>query len=182
MVFLVIGFAIIFGLVLISLPTVLAFLINRWLKQKGIKYVGTVLIIIAPLWTAYEIYTAIYPPDNFYFEEYEEVTLREIPASAKIKKKVASYPDFHGDYCSASLIILSKKDYSVLLKELKNDERLSQEENIIGSNEMDYVMSNFKREQIVHSFTRSIENQTDHYLFIGFIDDGHSIIVTVCVN
>jgi hypothetical protein len=177
-------FAVVFCASLIALPTVIAFLINRWLTKKGIKYVGLFLLIIAPLWTAYEVYTAIYPLDNFYLSEFKEVTLREAPKSAIIKNKDASYPDFHGDYCSASLITVSKDDYSSLLNELINDKRITKNNpgEIIGSNELDKVMGNFKTEQIIYSFTRSIAGQEDHYLYIGFLDDKQTIVVSVCVS
>jgi hypothetical protein len=177
-------FAVVFFAFLIALPTVIAFLINRWLTKKGIKYVGLFLLIIAPIWTSYEVYTAIYPLDSFYLSEFKEVTLREAPKSATVKNKDASYPDFHGDYCSASLITVSKDDYSSLLNELTNDKRITKNKpgEIIGSNELDKVMGDFKTEQIIYSFTRSIAGQEDHYLYIGFLDDKQTIVVSVCVT
>ncbi|WP_276978838.1 hypothetical protein [Flavobacterium filum] len=183
-VFFFLAFAVVFFATIIALPTVIAFFINRWLTKKGIKYVGLFLLIIAPIWTAYEVYTAIYPTDSFYLSEFKEVTLREAPKSATVKNKDASYPDFHGDYCSASLITVSKDDYSSLLNELTNDKRITKNKTgeIIGSNELDKVMGSFKKEQIIYSFTRSIAGQEDHYLYIGFLDDKQTIVVSVCVT
>ena len=177
-------FAVVFFATIIALPTVIAFLINRWLTKKGIKYVGLFLLVIAPIWTAYEVYTAIYPTDSFYLSEFKEVTLREAPKSAIVKNKEASYPDFHGDYCSASLITISKDDYSSLLNELTNDKRITKNKpgEIIGSNELDKVMGSFKTEQIIYSFTRNIAGQEDHYLYIGFLDDKQTIVISVCVT
>ena len=183
-VFLFLAIAVVFFATIIVLPTVTAFFINRWLTKKGIKYVGLFLLIIAPIWTAYEVYTAIYPTDSFYFSEFKEVTLREIPKSATVKNKDASYPDFHGDYCSASLITVSKDDYLSLLNELTNDRRITRNDagEFTGSDELEKVMGSFKREQIIHSFTRRIAGQEDHYLYIGFLDDKETIIVSVCVT
>jgi hypothetical protein len=177
-------FAVFFCASLITLPTVIAFIFNRWLTKKGIKYVGMFLLILAPAWTVFEVYTAIYPLDNFYLSEFKEVTLREAPKSATIKNKDASYPDFHGDYCSASLIMVSKDDYTSLLNELTNDKRITKNKpgGIIGSNELDKIMGKFKTEQIIYSFTRSIAGQEDHYLYIGFLDDKQTLVVSVCVT
>ena len=176
-------FAVVFFASLIALPTVIAFLINRWLTKKGIKYVGMFLLIIAPIWTAYEVYTAIYPLDSFYLSEFKKVTLREAPKSATVKNKDASYPDFHGDYCSASLITVSKDYYSSLLNQITNDIRFTKNKpgEIIGSNELYKVMGDFKTEQIFYSFTRSIAGQENHYLYIGFLDDKQTILISVCV-
>ena len=176
-------FAVFFMLAIVSLPTVLAYLVNRWLTKKGVKYIGIVLLIIAPVWTAYEAYTAVYPTDNFYFSEFKKVTLQEIPKSAKILNKYASYPDFHGDYCSVSLMTVTTDDYLALLNELTNDKRIIKNEQgeIIGSSELYRVMGNLKADQIIHSFTRNIAGQKDRYLYIGFFNDKKTIIVYVSV-
>lgn len=127
------------------------------------------------------MYTAVYPLDSFYFSEYEEVTLRKAPQSATIINKTATYPDFHGDYASASLISLSKGDYTILLNELNKDRRLTKNEpdNFTGGSELNQVMGRFTQAQITDSFTRYIDGRSDHYLFIGFLDDKRTIVVFV---
>jgi len=183
-VFFFIAYATVLILTIVALPTVAAFFINRWFIRKGIKYVGLILLIIAPIWTVYEGYISIYPRDSFYFSEFKEVTLRMIPKTAKIIRKEASYPDFHGDYCSASLINISTADYNSLLNDLSNDNRMVKNKvnDFIGSDELDKVMGNYKTEQIVQSFTRSIPGEKDHYLYIGFLDDQMTIVVSVYVT
>jgi hypothetical protein len=183
-VFLFLAFAAGFMIAIISIPTVVAFFIYRWLRNKRIKYVGIILLIIAPLWTIYEVYTAIYPRDSFYYSEFKEVTLREIPKSAVIIRKDASYPDFHGDYCSASLITLSTSDYNSLLNDLTKDKKITSNKTgeICGSDELDKVMVGYKKEQIQHSFMRAISGEEDHYLYIGFLDDNKTIVISVCVT
>ena len=140
-------FAGIMALSLISLPTVIAYFLNRWLKKKGYKYIGLTLLVIAPLWTIYEVYTAIYPRDSFYLSEFKEVTLRKAPKTAEVIRKTSSYPDFHGDYCSTSLIKLSKQDYINFLKELSEDKRLTENGELMRSLEFDEVMKNIKTER-----------------------------------
>lgn len=182
--FLFLALIVIFIAAIIATPTVIAFFLNRWLKKKGIRYVGLILIIIAPIWTIYEVYTAIYPTDSFYLSEFKEVTLRDAPKSAIVRNKDASYPDLHGDYCSASLISISDDDYSYLLHELTNDKRITKNQSgeIIGSDEFYKVLANFKKEQISYSFTRTIAGEEDHYLYIGFLDDKKTIIVSICIT
>ncbi len=167
-------------IIIILLPTVIAFFLNRWLIKKGVKYIGLILLIAAPICTIYLIYTAINPTDKFYYDEFKEVTLREIPESAKIIRKSASYLDFHGDYCSASIIKLSKNDYRILLSELNNDSIIIKNAELIGNSQLNKILGEIRTEQIVYSFTRIIPEEGDHHLFIGFLDDNETIIVTIC--
>lgn len=181
-VFIFIAATVVFVLTLISLPTFAAFLLNRWLIKKRIKYVGMVLLIAAPIWTAYEVYTAFYPADSYYLSEFKEVTLREAPKSAEVVRKTASYPDLHGDYYSVSLIKLSSQDYTDLNEALLADNRIIKSGEFIGSTEFDKVMGDLKMDQINFGFTRQIPNEEDHYLYIGFLDDQQSVIVYVSVT
>ena len=172
------------GLTLLAIPYAGLYFLHKWLTKKGYRKVGLTLIIAFTVYLGYSTYTAIYPTDSFYFSEFKEVTLREAPKSATVINKDASYPDFHRDYCSASLITVSNDDYSSLLNELTNDKRITKNkpEEIIGSSELYKVMGSFKPEQIIYSFTRSIAGQEDHYLYIGFLDDKKTIVVSVCVT
>lgn len=172
------------GLILLAAPYVGLYFLHKWLTKKGYRKIGLTLIIAFTVYLGYSTYTAIYPTDSFYLSEFKDVTLRDAPKSATIINKDASYPDFHGDYCSASLITVSNEDYSTLLNELTNDKRITKNKSgeIIGSSELDKVMGDFKTEQIIYSFTRSISEQEDHYLYIGFLEDEKTIVVTVCVT
>ena len=171
-------------LALLAIPYGGLYFLHKWLTKKGYRKVGLTLIVAFTFYLGYSTYTSIYPTDSFYLSEFKEVTLREAPKSATVKNKEASYPDFHGDYCSASLITVSNDDYSSLLNELTNDKRITKSKpgEIIRSNELYKVMGVFKTEQIIYSFTRSIAGQDDHHLSIGFLDDKKTILVSVCVT
>lgn len=174
-----------FGIIILSsfsIPVFLFYLIYKWASRKGYKKQFFVILLFLLIWIGYETYYGIYPSNDFYYDEFTEVTLRKPPKSAQIINKPASYPDFHGDYCSASLIKLSKEDYNLLLTELSNDSRLVKGVELIGSRELDKVIGTFKKENVVQSFTRHIPNEEDHYLYIGFLDDKQSVIVTLCVT
>jgi hypothetical protein len=171
-----------FAIVLISTPTVIAYLVKRWLLTKGYNFIGITLMIIAPILTVYLVYTAFFPRNSYYLDEFKEVTLRQAPKTAKIIRKSASYPDFHGDYCSASIIRLTREDYIDLLIELSDDNRLTKNGKLIGSSKLDQVMGTFKMEQIKCNFIREIPGEKDHYLYIGFLDDNETIIIYVSVT
>jgi hypothetical protein len=163
-----------------AIPVILSVLFFKWLSRLGHKNIAITVLVPIYIWLAYSIYTAIYPTDEFYYEEFKTVTLREIPKSAVIVKKTASYPDFHGDYVSASRVKLSNKDYNKLLKDIKGDKRLHKGE-IIGSAELDQIMGSSTNAQIVNVFNRSIPNEEDHYLSIIFLNDSQTIVVYISV-
>ncbi|HEY0261386.1 MAG TPA: hypothetical protein VGB95_00035 [Chitinophagales bacterium] len=166
-------------LIIISIPTLIAFFIFRSLRKTKFKFIGIVLLVIAPIWTAFEVYTAIYPLDSFYFDEFETITYRKLPASAIIEKKDAGYSDMQGDYCSAALIQLSEKDYLKLLSELKNDKRfkVASEINVVSSEELRIVFNDLNWEQIATGFLKD-SNYGNYY--IGFLDDKKTIVISLC--
>jgi len=170
------------ALVVVSIPTVVAFLLYIFLARIRLRYLGTIILTIAPFYTAYEIYTAIYPLDSFYYEEYKTVTQRIIPSSAVIVRKTAEYPDFHGDYASASIISLSPADYRILLDELSRDKRFIVEAEPKGSRPLDEVLTPERMNPIQKGFIRSIQDRNDHYYYIGFLNDGYSIVVYVSIT
>jgi hypothetical protein len=167
--------------ILIGLPIWLGFWLFKYLSKKGYRYFGLIMLTIVIGSITYFVYDAVFPADSFYYSEFKEVTLRTIPKSAVIIKKTASYPDFHGDYCSASLIKISKQDYNNLLNEIKSDKRLHKG-NIIGSSEFNEVMGKTSYSQVEQVFNRNIPNEEDHYLTIIFLKDIQSIVVNICVT
>lgn len=145
---------IVLGAILIIPILICVFSFKRAKKKKILAYRPIVpLVIIAFL--GYETYTAIYPTDNFYFAEFKSVTLMNIPKSAKIIKKDASYPDFHGDYCSASLIKLSQQEYTDLLDQISKNKQLKKEK-MRGSEELDKVMGDLTLKELTSSYRRII--------------------------
>lgn len=124
------------------------------------------LLIVSSIFSLYQAYKAVYPTDSFYYDEFEYVTNREIPKSAKIKFKASSYPGMQGDYFSKSIIELSPQDYSKLLFELENDKSLKGEKGICDQQECKI-------------FERKITGESDRFLFIKFLKDKKTIVVNV---
>ncbi|MEO6148897.1 MAG: hypothetical protein ABIN95_08020 [Mucilaginibacter sp.] len=169
---LIFAVAVLIGLGL--LIVLLIFIYNRFLRIGYPKTGITVAIAIFAL-IAYPFYTAFYPNDNFYFDEFKTITLIQAPPSADIICKVASYPDQHGDYSAAALIKLSKKDYRNLSFQLSNDKRMK-ESQIIHNEEFNEVIGDLKENHIKQYYIREVEDES-YYLYIGLIDDGQSIII-----
>ncbi|OYU85592.1 MAG: hypothetical protein CFE24_01435 [Flavobacterium sp. BFFFF2] len=158
-------------------------LLHNWLTKKGYGLASNTLIFSLAIFLAYSVYTAVYPSDGFYLAEFKDITLREAPKSAVVISKDASYPFFHGEYSSASLIMLSNEDYNFLLDELSNDKRIRVNipTDFFVINELEKVMGSFKKEQIIYCFSRSTENRNNEFLYIGFLDDKKSIIISKCL-
>ena len=150
--------------------------------RRFFKIIGLTGLMILGVLLIYISYTAFFPTDEFYFSEFKKVTSREIPKSANVIKKDASYPDLHGDYCSASVMTISEEDYDELLNQITKDRQLKEirQDSIVNSEQLISVMSNFKNEQIAKCFIRDNLNNDDEYLFICFLNDKKTIVVNVC--
>ncbi|MGB6092300.1 MAG: hypothetical protein WBF83_00900 [Moheibacter sp.] len=112
-----------FVLLLISIPIGIAYLIFRFLSKKGYKKIGLIVLFSVIGGMIYIIYTAIYPTDSFYKDEFENFTEIEFPKSAKIIWKDSSYPDIHGDYQSGMIFIADSADYENILNQIKNNSK-----------------------------------------------------------
>ena len=160
---------------------------NQLIKKSKLtivrsKQINRIYILSLLVFSIYQTYDAFFPSESFYKDEFENVTLREIPKSAQIIFKKSSYPDFHGDYASSSQIKLSKEDYNKLLKELNSDNQFSKDGQIIGFEEFDYTLNNKDQNNISVSFTRPIKDKEDCYLFIGFYNDNQTIFVNKSIT
>lgn len=163
--------------VVLSIPSLLLYFLYRWLARKGYKWVGIIVILSSIAFLFFNIYTAIYPLDSFYFDDFKKIASREIPNSASIIEKTASYPDFHGKYISCSLIKLSKLDYAKLLDEFNTDKSLVKDPNIVYSDEFDEVMKSNNTKDIKSAFARNSNGHADQRSYIGFLNDKETIIV-----
>ena len=159
----------------------IVFAIYSILSKRGYKKTGIVISVFILGFLFYSIYTAVYPTDSFYYQDYKSAVLSDPPPSASIIKKSASYPDFHGHYCSVSLIKMSKADYQTILNKLNKDTVLKKEDPIY-SEELKEVLGNLNVGNFKASFTRE-ETEKDHrHSYIGFLNDGQTLIIDVNNN
>ena len=73
-----------------------------WVLAKiwSILYIGELASFLIGLFLIVNIYLAIWPPNSFFYDEFELNSGLSIRHNSTVLKKHASYPDFHGDYQS----------------------------------------------------------------------------------
>jgi len=130
----------------------------------------------------YMTYDSFYPGESFYADEFEKVTLRELPESAKFIFKSSTYPDLHGDYSSESTIKLSRADFKKLLHALNKDERITKPGQNKFPDDSSYLTQYSVKDDTRYWFFRQIDNESDHHLKIEFSKDGETIYVSVVVT
>ncbi|MFN0187505.1 MAG: hypothetical protein ACKVQV_02255 [Bacteroidia bacterium] len=101
----------------------LAYLVSRWLTKKGYKKTGITILTTVTISIVYFSYTAFYPTDSFYEDEFEDNTGLDFPLTGNILFKNASYPDQHGDYSATALFKVSKKDFNHILTAIQSDNK-----------------------------------------------------------
>ena len=104
-----------FFLIISLIPVGLAYLVFLWLTKKGYKKIGLAILATVTIWTVYSSYTAFYPTDSFYEDEFEYNIGLDFPTSGDILTKDASYPDLHGDYSATVLFKTDKNDFNKIL-------------------------------------------------------------------
>ncbi|MEM6299519.1 MAG: hypothetical protein AAF740_12595 [Bacteroidota bacterium] len=148
-------------------------LLFRFIDRKGYRK-GLGFLAFTPVWLlAYVVYAAVYPDEEFYREDFVEVTGVELPEEAKFQFKTASYPDHFGDYTSVSVIELEGEFYRELPKVLK-------EKGFVDDNDYEYTEdcrdALEDSEELKVKRTLSSEQGSTFYL-VGFFSDEKTIIV-----
>lgn len=129
---------------------------------------------------AYHAYRAVYPDDDFYLAEFKTVVSHAPPKEARIVAKKATYPDFHGDYCSFSRIEVSRQSFRGLLEELGSDKRMSPSGGGLVS-EGGFLSMNLPPVGVMKSFSRN-DIKPDHQYSISFLENESEVEVMVCIN
>lgn len=99
----------VFLFLLFVLPLLILYF--SWVKTKYVKYLVALLFAIY----CYEWWRAFYPEDDYFKSQFEYISGIELPKSAKVIHKSASFPDLHGDFDSCFVISLSKQELQKLL-------------------------------------------------------------------
>ena len=106
---------------LLTVPIALGYLLYRWLKKKGYGRLANYIFSALSIFIVYNIYTAIYPTDSFYKDEFEDCFKTKFPKSGTIIAKDATYPSIHGEYNASFIAKLNAKDYHKLLALFQKD-------------------------------------------------------------
>ncbi|MFK5981521.1 MAG: hypothetical protein QM499_01305 [Flavobacteriaceae bacterium] len=143
-------------------------------KQKS-KLINRLYIGLIFLLAVFSTWTAFFPMNGFYKEEFENNTELKFPESGKIISKDSEYPDFHGDYWAAAIIEVNEKDFKKLKDELINSENFivdTSNKKIGITREFDNLIKNIEYEDIEIVFL----NKTKEWFKIAFLKDGKTII------
>ncbi|GAA4332026.1 hypothetical protein GCM10023149_38070 [Mucilaginibacter gynuensis] len=100
--------------------------IRNWLLRSGkltaskSLLINRIYVLIILLISGYETYTAIFPDDSFYKDEFEINTGIQLPDSVSLTDKNSSYLDIYGDYCATAIIKLDASDYAKIKNQITN--------------------------------------------------------------
>lgn len=137
-------------------------------------------------------YSALYPGNKFYRGEFKKSARFDLPSDASFVNKDASYPDIHGDYCSAASVKLTEESYTQLLKNISSNNEFI---HLTDSNRHDpkyYTMGNSaltkaepKSILYTNEFVGSILDPhlylpDSFYFYIGFSSDNKTIVFNRC--
>jgi len=161
-------------ILVVSIPIGLSFLIYRFIKRKNVDKKFRVIALVPLLIFAYLIFTAIYPSDEFYEEDFKEVTSLQFPQNAIIKYKTASYPDQFGDYTSCFLIEFEKQ-YLEKLKRKLIENGFENKSNKIGCDELNYIESKLEGKKYILEFSKEVDGGKIYS--VGFLTDNKSVII-----
>jgi amino acid transporter len=105
-------------LALFLLGFALLIVLYKWLLRRGYRRLALLFPALIIVVVGYGAYVSLVPRDSFYKEDFEKYSGVHFPASGRIIKKYASYPNLQGEYISVALIKLSSADYQTLKEEL----------------------------------------------------------------
>ncbi len=167
-------FFILIYFLLLLLSGYLLYKLYRWFERNRYHKAGIIILCTIVLSVIYFVYTAIYPTDDFYKDEFKYYFKTDFPASGEILDKDASYPDFHGDYVAAFVMTVNQKDYSNLINKFRSDKRYTIDKSLVrGSKQLDNISSEFEQDKQVISFSCLEE---EHDLSIGFYKDNKIVV------
>ena len=162
-------------IIIIGVPIVISYFIYRWLRKTEFRKYAFIIPMFILGTLAYFIYTAFYPTDSFYKEDFESNTNIKLPETAKILEKDASYPDQFGDYWSSAIIQLNEDEYLMLQSELsqsKNFEIDTTNQKIGITKEYNNLTKNISENEIKTVYY----NKNKEWFKVAFLKDKKRII------
>jgi hypothetical protein len=162
----------------VTIPTGIAYLLYRFLKTRISRKLALTVASLPVLIVSYFIFTAVYPNDDFYEEEFTRITSLSYPEDAEIINKDATYPDQFGDYASCARIEVQPATYDLIEAQVRSDSRFSPASDSlrIMTSASDNVEYKLKSATYKTQFTR-VNSKNGAYMFIGFLTDHKTIII-----
>ena len=164
-----------FIIILIGIPIGISYLIYRWTKKREFDKKWRLLAFIPLIIAGYFFYTAICPDEDYYKNDFKEVTKMEFPKSGKILYKTASYPDQFGDYTS-SFLAEFENDYLQKLEANLKKQGFVKEENKMSSEELDYIENRKGNRKYSAEYNKEVNG--GKYYSVGFLNDNKTVVIT----
>jgi hypothetical protein len=109
-------------ILVIGVLTAILYFLYKWLVKKGQKKIGILILITILGFLTFSIYTAFYPLDEFYEQQFEIHTGLDFPKTGRIVSKDSNYPDQHGDFWASAIVELDTEEYAALKIKLLNEQ------------------------------------------------------------
>ena len=124
----------------------------------------------------YYIFTAFYPTDDFYEEQFKSLSGIELPKDYKLIYKDSSYPDIHGDFYSLYIIKVNQDYYDTLpIKLLKNNfKKYTYRKEPFRAVR---IPREYQNVEISYEYHRRYENKKTLFFYIGFINNDSSVVI-----
>ena len=165
---------ILFFLIIVLIPIGLSVVTYKFIEKKDVDKKFRTIAIIPLLIFGYIIFSAIYPSEEFYEDDFEEVTTLKFPENGIIKHKSASYPDQFGDYTSCFLVEFEKK-YLEKLKSVIIEKGFVQKNGKVGCDELTYIENQIKDKKYDSEFSKEVESGKIYS--VGFLNDNKSVVI-----
>ncbi|WP_116109048.1 hypothetical protein [Lewinella sp. IMCC34191] len=142
--------------------------------KQFLKNRKALLSLAAILVLGFIMLRAVYPDDDFYLQDFTEVTGIEFPKKAEFLYTTASFPDHHGDYVSASLIKVESEFYKQL-PDILVKRGMVENDGKTYSDEFEKALEKAAPEEMDREL--SIVTDTGAYYYVGFLSDQETILV-----
>ncbi|TMM53220.1 hypothetical protein FEE95_19320 [Maribacter algarum] len=93
---------------------------NGKLSPKNSQIINKSFIALLLSLSIYFTWTAFFPSDDFYEEEFEQNTGMDFPKSGVIIATDSGYPDLHGDYSASAMVDMDKNEFEKLKLQLSS--------------------------------------------------------------
>lgn len=174
------GFLIVSETLLLASLGAIVLLLNRWKPGRRLKIISISILAVILVWRVSTSYLAIFPPNGYFNNGFEHLTMQPVPESATIQSKYATFPNNHGDFSMACLMELSERDYSELFNSMRTSNETHEIDDIIWNESLDRVCINRNDIEIDVWFKRTIPGEENNHFYIGFQEMNNTILYSIC--
>lgn len=159
----------------VAIPLATSYGMYWFIRRQGYDKRLRLLALVPVLAAGYVVYTALYPTEEFYREDFREVTGTEFPANGVIAYKSATYPDQFGDYTSVSVVRVDQAFYRGLLQRLPGQGFTRPGPEDLGLPASNRIKEALAGRTVVQEY--SLEKPHGKVYYVGFLSDRKTLVV-----